>query len=431
MGLAGTKTESAWARYLTAGAIMLAGAGAFAVTAAGNYAYGLTQGTDEPFLWVFTNRQMSAYGCLVADIAALGLATSLPSLCRAKSWPLALCAAVLCIVATVFAFSNTLGFLGMERASAEAVRKHGAGGYGALAEDLAKLRRERGWVPKHNQADVVLAHISEKEASPLYTSSRQCTWITKPESRALCDDIKALRTEAATAGTAARMDRDIQAMQAQLNGAQPVVSVDFLATYAGNTLGITEDAIGTWQPFAKALVICLLAVFCFAIADGVLASGSVQAATETLPVIHAESPPKVPAVSLHIQADPIPDKIEDACYEEEKPLQIAIGQAPDGPGRNVIALLTKPITAQDWVSRWAKQMRAGTHAFADLKGEYEAFVKYEEQVKRCPIPKIRTHQLASHLKQLGYSVTADATKKGKVYVEFPKSLARQPSVAVG
>lgn len=405
---------------------MAAGAGALAVTAAGNYAYGLSQGTNDPFLFSVTTKQISAYACLVADVAAPGLAVATVTFLRAKQSGQALGAAVLCIIATVFAFSNTLGFLGMERASAEAIRKHGAGGYGALEDDIARLKRERSWVPQARPADVVLAMIAEKELDGLYSRSKQCSDITKPDSREFCSALQGLKTEAANAGTYARLTKRIDEAQSRLNGTPPVVSTDFLAVSANTMFGVTEATVGTWQPFAKASVLCLLAVFCFAIADGVLACGPVQPASSNQSVITVASPPQVQATPLS-PAVPCPEnKEDDAPYlEVEKPLRTAVGQALDGPGHNVTAFLPKPVSAEEGVARWARQMEAGSYSFDELKPLYEAYQK------RWQFPKIRVHQLGTYLKRLGYDVSSPTGKRGKLVVTFPISLATHPRVVAG
>jgi hypothetical protein len=424
MVVAGTNGTK-WARYFTAGVIIVAGAGAFAVTAAGNYAYGLSQGTNDPFLFSITTKHVSAYGSLVADIAAVGFATALPGLCRDRSWFMALGALVLCIIATVFAFSNTVGFLGMERASAEAIRKHGAGGYDALKEQIALLTMQRNLVPQARPSDVVAADIAEKEMNDLFKRSKQCTDATLDDSKKFCGDLQKLRTEAAAAGRYAMLNRDIVAAQARLDGTAPVVSTDFLAASANTMFGVTEDVVGTWQPFAKATVLCLLAVFCFAVADGVLACGTVQPSSSNQPVITVASPTEVQVTPLS-PAVPCPEnKEEDAPYiEVEKPLRTAVGQALDGPGHNVTAFLPKPVSAEEGVARWARQMEAGSYSFDELKPLYEAYQK------RWGFPKIRVHQLGTYLKGLGYDVSRPTGKRGKLCVSFPISLEVHPKVAL-
>ena len=407
-------------RYAASASLFIAGVMAFAVTAAGNYAYGLTQGTDAPFLFALSTRQVSAYACLAADIAAAGLAIAVVMFARERRWPAVFFAGVLCAVATVFAFSNTLGFLGMERSSAELLRKHGAGGYDGLAEDLARLRRERSWVPKHNAPDLVLAQVSEKEASPLYVRSRQCSWITTPESRILCDEIKALRTEAAAAGTAARMDREIAELQTRMNGTPPVVGSDFLASTLLRQFSIAEDATGVWQPFAKAAVLCFLSIFCFPFAEAVAPAR--RKLSRSVPVVTVVAPPEQEAVPPATVLTPAEPRKDAPYIQVAKTAETPAVQALDSPGRNVQALLARPVTPVQGVKDWAEQMDAGEHLFADATAAYSAYCK------RRNITPVRLQQLGTTLRDLGYAVKKH---KGKTLVVLPKSLAVTHRSAVG
>lgn len=404
--------SSKWARRTAAWVIGGVAGFAFLVSAACNYRYGLSQGTDELFLWSITTRQIKAYGYLAVDVAAAVLPIGVVLLFRARLLGQALIVGALAGFLAALAFFNTVGFMGMERDSAMAHRAKDAGGYQALADQKSRLERERGWVPQARPSDVVAAMLSEKERDALYTRSKRCEDITKTDSRTFCDGYRALQTELASAGTLARIDRDIATVQNQIKATRPVVASDALAGTANEFFGVEENRTNRYKPLFDATALFLLATFGFAIAEGVAASGAVQPLPATVPAIEVVQPPSLQLPTIPVIPDPCdPAPVEEIAPPPEKPKETATGQASDKAGQ-----LPAKSTPEDWVARWAWQMHPGVYQFEALKEDYVRYAKLRK------VKAIRLHQLGTVLVNLGYQKVRENAKSGtgkRVAFRFP------------
>jgi hypothetical protein len=393
---------------------------AFLATAAGNYAYGLSQGTTDPVdfhAFVTNTKEIYSFGYLAID----GLAALLPAastyLWRSRLWVPSVFVGILGAGFVAIAFINFLGFLGMTNANAMAARSHDAGTYQSVEEKLARLKQQRGWVEKARPADVIAAEIVEAETDKLFIRSEQCSKITKDDSRGHCDNYRRLQTELASAGQARRIDDEIDTAQARLDGMKKVVKGDFLAALANDAFSWREENVTRYKPFLAASALTLAHAFGLAIALLVLSSGRasasapVQPASSNLPVIEVVRPPEKP--SFLVPA-PKPEPIPEKKPETEKALETATGQAPDSPGQNVTKFLPKPMTAEEGVEEWARSVEAGKHLYVFLKDDYPRYAK------RRGIAQFPIHQLGTKLKEMGYVTGKDRKQGNKVYVQFPK-----------
>lgn len=425
MVLAGTR-DRLWARNGTADVIGLAAWVALAGTSACNLAYGIQQGTSEPFIGTVTLQHIGAALFLAVEIAAAKCIHGAWQCYRAKSWLALFIVGGLGAYCSGLALVNTIGFLGMEKAKVVAALDHDAGGYAHLKAEVERIDKELRWVPEGRTSEQIAADIDLKERSPIYTRTQGCKpeAITLADSRTFCDQYAALDAERKSANARSRLTKELQIARTKLDTAQPVVAADSLAVSVKEFFGLPEEQTVRYKPLAMAVGAWLLAMFGFAASDMVRASSPVQKSPSNLPVMEVVRPPEVPSFQAPVPLEKAPDPKEDAPYlEPEKPLETAIGQAPDSIGRNVTKMLPKPVTAEQGVAEWARQMPEGRHFLHGFKLEYQAYAK------RRNLKTVRLHSLASVLEGLGYQKGKE--KGGKVYVIFPKSLALHPRVALG
>ncbi len=418
--------DGKWAIYPAAGFIIAASGLAILVSAACNFAYGLTQGTDTVFLLGITTRQLNSFGFLALDLGVVGFWGVLPWLLRNKFWLASFLIGLLAAPLTFVAFTNTMGFLGMEKASAEAHRSHDAGGYAALQAEVVRAKDALDWVKKARDAAVIGADISAREQREEFTRTKGCRDITRDDSRKFCDELADLRTEQSKAGTRDRLTIELRTAEAKLSAAKPVVSSDSLAVAAHDLFGFREDNTIRYKPFVGALALCLLATFGLAAAEAVLASGSVQASPSAPVAAEAPRPAAIhlpmplPALEgLPEGEDDIPTgpviKPQDNERKPSRPKETAAGQQIDAPAQPD----DQPDEFETAVAQFAWGLKDGEYEIADLRA------RFKSHAADRGIAIARINQVGTLMEKLGYP-KARAVVAGKkvTVVRVQKRLAK-------
>lgn len=410
---------SLWARYLAATLAIILTALAFVVASGMNYTYGLSKGSSDP-LWfgVWTNtKQLSGLAFLSIDGLAAIAALILIWNVRAKSVAGAFIALAFCVLCGVGSCLATMGFMAMERANATAGLSQQHSTREEWQDTLDRLKARGEWADKAMRpAGTIAAEITDAEGNELYARSKSCTEATLDDSKKHCAKYRALKTELAAAGDAARTDEQIEEAKAKLREIKKVVVEDGLAGLLHDLFGINENSTNRYHPVLLALIIYFAATFGLPLAESAVASGRVQAPSDRAWGITVVRP-TAPSFELPVPIGPAPD---DATAPEpkpappiEQPKETAAGQPLDVPGRALVPVGSSAPTAEDWVARWAWGLPAGAYTIEDLKESYGKFVSKKKA------PKIHMGKLSAALVQLGYEKFRDPGNDKKVSFRFP------------
>ena len=163
MGSAGNSVTRVTAAACITGATIIA----LAASAAGNYTYGLSQGTDEVknlLVLKATSAQLWGLAGVGFEIGAAFFPMVTGWAWRRRAMPMFVLCGSLSLICIFLVFTATLGFLAMERGSASANVTHSQQGYAMLEERIASLRKQRNMVPEHRAPAIVAARISALES---------------------------------------------------------------------------------------------------------------------------------------------------------------------------------------------------------------------------------------------------------------------------
>jgi cell division septation protein DedD len=276
---------------------------------------------------------------------------------------------------------------------------------------------------------LILADISIAKNDPLYARSKLCKEATLDDSIAHCDRLAKLDAESEDAGRAAQLDDAIRQANAKLSAAKNVVAADGLAASLHAMFGFDEERTGRLHPIALSFGALLLVVFGLPWADSAIASARVQRAPRGLTVA-VQAPPAPVQIAQETQTQdalPPPQPApEPAPAPEEVTGETRLGQSLDIPAQaeaaNLRRLPIKPVTPEQGVEQWARQVEPGEHAFADLVEDYNAYRK-----RRRDLPAVR--YLGNTLRDLGYAWRKDRARGGKRYFTFPAEVPVSPAIA--
>jgi hypothetical protein len=384
---------------------------ALAASAAGNYTYGLSQGTDEVknlLVVSTTSAQLWGLAGVAFEIGAAIFPLATWWAVRRRDYPMALLGGVMSVICIFLVFTATLGFLAMERGSASANVSHSQAGYAMLEDRIASLKKQRAMVPEHRAPAIVAARISAIESDTiLWKRSKGCTDVTLQDSRIICTEYRGLQSERAASDRAAELDEKIENARQELRTTKKVANIDGLAEFAETVFGVKQENTNKTRLLAFATGIILLGAFGMTFVDFILASGPVQAASrlEEKPVqsVAAEIPASVPSLQIAAPEPPHARQEQESC-EQDLDSKVTI-------------LKQRPVTAEQGVEEWARQMPDGAHLFEDLKPQYLTFCG-RRKFKQEQIYKVQ--KLGTKLREMGYESRKMSAKGGKVAFIFPK-----------
>lgn len=408
----GTMTRSAGtsiSRVTAVACITTATIIALAASAAGNYTYGLSQGTDEVknlLVVSTTSSQLWGLAGVAFEIGAAFFPMATGWAVRRRNYAMALLGGALSAICIFLVFTATLGFLAMERGSASANVSHSQAGYAMLEDRIASLKKQRAMVPDHRAPAVVAARISTIESDTLlWKRSKNCTDVTLADSRAMCTEYRGLQSERAASDRAAELDDKIERARQELLTTKKVANIDGLAEFAETVFGVSQESTNKTRLLVFATGIILLGAFGLTFVDFILLSGPVRAASRTeIPAVQGLSvvaPVNVPSLQIAAPEPVLPDL--DACE-----------QAPDS---KVTVLKQRPVTDKQGVEEWARQMPDGSYLFEDLKAQYLTYCG-KRKFKQEQIYKVQ--KLGTLLTEMGHTSRKLSSQGGKKAFQFPR-----------
>lgn len=417
MGSAGNSLTRVTAAACITGATIIA----LAASAAGNYTYGLSQGTDEVknlLVVQATSSQLWGLAGVGFEIGAAFFPMVTGWAWRRRAIPMVLLCGALSLLCIFLVFTATLGFLAMERGAASASVAHSQTGYAMLEERIASLRKQRNMVPEHRSPAIVAARISEMESDTiLWKRSKQCTDVTLPDSKSFCTEYRGLQAERAASDRAAELDEKIEKARHELMTTKKVANIDGLAALAESVFGVKQADTNQTRLLLFATGIILLGAFGLTAVDFILASKPVQAASsQEIPPVQGltiQVPADVPSLQIAApepqEAPPEPEKIKDDCGQEQD--------------AKVAVLVRKPVTAEQGAEEWARQMDDGWILFEDAKAQYLTYCGK----RRIPVYSVQ--KLGTLLRGMGYQSKKMSSKQGKTAFQFPlQTVAKKAKV---
>lgn len=216
-----------------------------------NWRFGVRLGAEDGDAW--------AYG--LASVCADGLKIILPFAIawawqrrKVAEW---IAGACLWIVITVYSLVSALSFAAVNRDEITGRRLTSAQVFTDLRQELDAKRSERGSLSAARPVGTIEAEIRTSEQQPRYFTSRQCTETPTRDLRQFCERHFALQAELGTARRAERLDTELAAIKARLDGLPPNASsrsADPQVELFKNLSGLTEGTIKA----ALAVLVCLL-----------------------------------------------------------------------------------------------------------------------------------------------------------------------------
>jgi hypothetical protein len=412
---AGTRvTRIAAASCLTVATVI-----ALAASAAGNYTYGLSQGTEEVknlLVVQTTSAQLWGLAGVAFEIGAAFFPMVAWWAWKKRNYGIAGLSAGMAGICIFLVFTATLGFLAMERGSASANVSHSQMGYAMLEDRIASLKKQRAMVPEHRAPAIVGARISALESDTTkWKSSKQCKDVTI--SKVFCDEYQALQVERAASDRAAELDDKIEKARQELLTTKKVANIDGLAEFAEAVFGVSQENTNKTRLLVFATGIILLGAFGLTIVDSILS-----------PVQAASRPAEKPVQTLSIELPPVAQPLQiEAPVIVPAPLQVvpphqreeekAETEARQEPDTKVKPLPQKPVTAEEGVRQWALTVEEGLHLQSDLDPLYRAY---------CGRRRIEmVTYLGPTLKSLGYQQRKMSKHGGRMAYLFPLATVPQ------
>jgi hypothetical protein len=377
---------------------------ALGMSAAINYAWGLTQASDVVAFFGLSQAQLVGSGGIIADAGIAILPTVTVWAISKRHIGLALIFGFMCALSLIWVATALYGFFSMSKTETMTQADQAMSVYAMLEDDMKRLKDRRAMVPQHRPATVVAARISEIEGDAKFIRSKQCKDVTLPDSRAFCDIYWGLKAERASSDSAAELDEKIGNRRLDLMRHKKVSSIDALGDSL-ESLGLSRDDTAKYAPIVKTLLILFMGAFGFTALSFIQSLSPVQAASKpNLPPVHGltiELPKTVPSLQLA----PLPVVVPPPPKEEFEP---DLGQVPD---MNVKSLPQRPVTAEEAVAQWAKTAPEGWQLLEDLKPLHAAYCAR----RRLPV----VAHLGSALRALGYQQKKISRKGGKMAFSFP------------
>lgn len=213
----------------------------WAIGAAFNYQYGLTQGSSEASMFTFITASQ-LYGCasVAANVAEVTVFTFAMIALQERKW--ARSASAFAVAMIVFGWSamSIHGSFITEHSRIVDAAGQTSDQWNLLKNQISTLQKDRAMVPLHRPWKTVEEDIKNSESDERFENSKQCTDIRSNRIQAFCDRWRAMSGEFASAVSARDLDAKLDKASEAMNHRQGATESDPAAAALASMFGIQK-----------------------------------------------------------------------------------------------------------------------------------------------------------------------------------------------
>lgn len=295
-----------------------------AVSAAMNYRFGLSLGKTE------LDGQIYGVASAAADCMKALVPFFFFAAVKNRAWSQAAASMLVWAVVTAYSLTSAFGHAALNRFDVAGQRAHQSDIYKDTRSELASVKEQLSWIPKHRPIMAVKSEIDGLKSHRRWDSTKSCTDATATKSIAFCDKYRGLVAELASAEKAATLDARILKAQTKLasfDGISVNSSADPQATVLAKLTGVDLEKVQLAMTVFVALLLEVGSAF------GMYIAFSQWRIYER----HTPAAPKMATVSTAAAA---------VAVAEEKPqLPVAIEKPRSGANDNPVETTEEEVSA--------------------------------------------------------------------------------------
>jgi hypothetical protein len=213
----------------------------WAIGAAFNYQYGLTQGSSEASLFTFITASQ-LYGCasVAANVAEVTVFTFAMIALQEHKWVRAISAFAVAMIVFGWSAMSIHGSFITEHSRIVDAAGQTSDQWQMLKNQVLTLQKDRAMVPLHRPWKTVEEDIKNTEADDRFEASKQCTDIRNNKTQAFCDRWRSLSGEFASAISARDLDAKLDKASDSMNRTPGVTESDPAAASLASMFGIQK-----------------------------------------------------------------------------------------------------------------------------------------------------------------------------------------------
>lgn len=182
-----------------------------AVSAAMNWRFGFSLGRTELDGQIY-GAASAAADCLKALVPFFFFAAV-----RNRIWSQAAASALVWVVVTAYSMTSALGHAALNRFDSTGHRAQEAQAYQDLRTELKRAEEQSGWIPQHRPLEAVQSQIDGMKMQKAWEWSNGCKTVSSKAERTFCQQLTALDSELASAGSAKDADARIAQLRAKID----------------------------------------------------------------------------------------------------------------------------------------------------------------------------------------------------------------------
>lgn len=182
-----------------------------AVSCAMNWRFGVSLGRTE-FDGQIYGAASAAADCMKALVPFFFFAAI-----RNRMWSQAAASAVVWVVVTAYSLTSALGHAALNRLDTAGQRTATTENYKDNRADLARAQEQLSWIPQHRPAQAVQSDIDALKDDKMWAASEQCSKVSGPKTRGVCQKFHALSAELASAQQTVALEARISDLKGKMS----------------------------------------------------------------------------------------------------------------------------------------------------------------------------------------------------------------------